>query len=206
MNKNIWNSVLGFTLIELLIALTILMVLLSGVYLGFRGGMIVWKRDQDSFNLRYVTRIAFKNIEQNIRSTYFDKDNPETLFMGSEKSLTFIFVGKDGFIWQGNYYLTAEMSLEKSSLYFESSRIWHDNILDTKQMLMLERINEFKFKYYDGEQEQWIDTWQDDQYLPRAIKILITIEDKSVNNKMVSFEKIIFIPAADIINTSDLKK
>lgn len=203
--KKNYNFAIGFTLIELLVGMSIFCVLMSSIYVGFRGGMLVWKRDKESLDKRYVTSIAFKNIGRNIRSTIFDAKNPELEFKGTDKNLSFCFIGKDGFIWQGNYQLAHGISGNKNSLYCKTAKIWHKQVVREEAFAVLDGISSFKFGYFDDRTKSWQEEWQDKQKLPAAVKITLNIEDSLPQNSVLNFEKIIYLPLAENLDTARLK-
>ncbi len=167
----------GFTLIEIIIAMTIMSIITLVVGSVFRLGVNAWDKGQVETGETQKLRILSGILSQQIKSAYPYKmmvdEERKTIFKGEADSLMFVTTLAEssyaGFKWVRYYY-------EDGVLYYKEGMLpdkeLHNKVSVDEEVLDPE-IGEVTFSYYLSSEDEWLDSWEDDEGFPDAIRVRI---------------------------------
>ena len=182
----------GFTLVELLLAVTLLSILLSLAYGGFRASTRATDRGQDileeSSRLRLAHQFVHRQLNQMLPISFSDPetDDQAVVFEGSPDTIRFVgpmpgYLGFGGPQVQELRFIPVEngqgLVLSHALLQgFEES-----NLEDGAPILLIDGVEsaEFSFQGRDeqGEPSSWLTTWTETSILPVAVSLHIQFSE-----------------------------
>lgn len=183
----------GFTLIELLVSLTILSVLMTLLFSGFRFTQKVEQRIDDG--LLKVSDVAMaqafirKSIEQTEAISYRNERGEIVhAFYGDEKEVRFIApLGRSGSkagLHRVSLRFVDDNGVNKLIADIRRYQLWSDWESDDDQdsVVLIEGFDGEGFEYSDANPGglMWRSTWRDQEKLPSAIRVKLYYADKGV--------------------------
>jgi general secretion pathway protein J len=169
----------GFTLLELLIAITVLSLIVvivgSGIRLGFRAADAGEKKIESLERLRRSVAIIDAQIQSAIPLTFADQGERRTFFRGDKQGLRFV---TNYSIWGGqtgdvvvNYRVGPDPQ-GRQTLYATENVVGTAAFVETRLLTDCEVID---FTYFDrgfteGE-GKWVDQWTEEVLVPDRIKL-----------------------------------
>lgn len=178
----------GFTLVEVLIALTILSLLVTVVFMGFRVSSRCWERGRVKLDELQTIRMGLEILQRTIRAgyPYYAKDDEDTIlwFSGDEDSLTFVS-SQTSFATENGLTLIKfeirESEEEKKELMIYQAPSFtissYQEFDDDNVFALIPEIGKISFSYYGSKEEteeegKWYDKWagRDEKKLPQAVK------------------------------------
>ena len=185
MNKRYHRTVLsqhGFTLLELVLAVSLLGMLLVGLYTGFWVGVRAWdqgsQRSEQLDELRSISSFIRQQLSQTSRSVIVEDGNERRIaFTGEGQSL--IFVAPLLPHIEGGGLFFQQLSLKGSDLelsWWPYRPKADGETPDVKRRVLLQGVTRFSCQYFGNpeakqEQSQWLDQWQSRVFLPQLIQI-----------------------------------
>jgi len=179
----------AFTLVELLITATIFAVVSIAVYATFNSGMTVWRRAKDTNAQDRQFLLKIEKLSRELRQSFNYND---IVFSASKNKIQFPSV-IDSDICRIIYSFD-----ENKKILFRSADKFVDILAADKKELepkfspYLTGIDNLSLSYLILDLQKKAYIWQDDwkqNYLPIAIKLSITVKDKTYATTIV-------IPAA----------
>jgi general secretion pathway protein J len=82
-----WKKNKGFTLLELLVALGILSLLLAILYKSFAAMTNTTEKVEEETEIYRMARLALSIMTDEVRSAYWNQDQPSTFFTGSDEQM-----------------------------------------------------------------------------------------------------------------------
>ncbi len=182
----------GFTLLELLIAMTLLGLLMLGLFGGLRLGARVW----EASDARSADRARIEAVQRFIR-TYLGQARPlaaadrtgdnVVAFIGRGERLDFTAVLPAHLSAGGFEHVALSLAdhddghglvLEHGPLQRrEDGRAELFQLDEAETAVLLDNLVAVEFSYYGarnrGEDAEWTDRWDDDQRLPLLVRIRI---------------------------------
>ncbi len=182
----------GFTLLELLIAMTLLGLLMLGLFGGLRLGARVWEasdaRSADRARIEAVQRFIRTYLGQARPLAAADRTGDDVVaFVGRGERLDFTAV-LPAYLSAGGFEHVAlslaegdngqGLVLEHGPLQRrEDGRAELFQLDDAENSVLLDNLVAVEFSYYGargrGEDAEWTDRWDDDQRLPLLVRIRI---------------------------------
>lgn len=194
-----WGISHAFTLVELVIASAIFSVLMSTIYLSFHTGIFGYRNIEDTMNIYQSARQILERINLDLRNS-FVYSNEKSWFSGNKNETAFLTL-VDTFS-ENNPRLTYAFV----SYRLESDKLMRlcrkdKESLNEKSKTQSEEMSSgveeliFSYGYINPltQSMEWKDSWDDPKRLPSAVKIRLTIKNKSRQN----FERTIFMPQAE---------
>ncbi len=183
-------SLTGFTFIEMMVVAVLTAIIGLGLTSTFQAGMNVWKRVSSP---RYAHRKAVLELERlfkELRSVYF---YIPLKFFGQEDRIIFVNVG-DNQIYHIQYYYS-----QKDKCMYRSRRTKQEVVRKVEPVLrkIITGVKSFSFSYegvYFTRQGPvyWKGSyWKTRWGIPRAVRVVLTLEDGS------RFEKNVLLPIAN---------
>jgi prepilin-type N-terminal cleavage/methylation domain-containing protein len=202
----------GFTLIEILIAITIFSVVALSLYSTFFSAIAVWRRSEALNRVYQEARWSLEVIANELHNAivldYTDRYPDFTAFEGSSDKISFLSLSDSG-IKQISYLLeneNSEYSLKRQETAFTDAlqNYSKEQLIETFTNLACEGGLKFSYAYSAVDSEDdvvWQDNWQDDQNLPKGIKIELALRNPSSPDAKITFNKTIFIPCGIIFDS-----
>ncbi|MBM3253643.1 MAG: hypothetical protein FJZ16_05285 [Candidatus Omnitrophica bacterium] len=186
----------AFTLVELLITSLIFVVVILTIYSAFRTGIFGYRNIEGTINVYQTARLILERINLDLRNS-FNYSEDETKFMGDENNLSFLSLvdtfSEDKIIQE---YAFISYNLKGDKLM----RLCRKNqeALNDKSRIepeeMASNIEGITLRYghigTSQQQIEWKDIWNDTKASPIAIKVKLTLRDKTRRE----FERMIFLP------------
>lgn len=193
----------GFTLLEVMLAMTLLSLMVVLLFTSLKIGAESWQKGEHKIaevNEKAVVYQFFKRHLPTIKplwDDFSDQDSRIFSFQGKKDSLQFVSAfpasaNRKGLQLFKITYDRSETGTLKVSLnpFYPSS---DDQQWQTENVTLLENVENFKLQYFDKQEidsGDWLDNWQDNEYLPSLIKIKITLADHSNWPEMVFAPKL----------------
>ena len=186
----------GFTLLELLVALTVFAIMSVAAYGGLRNVLFTRAAVEEQSRRLAAVQLAVFRLEQDIeqavpRGIRDEYGEPQAALLGGELNddrLTLTRAGWDNPLGQ------PRANVQRVAYRLRDGRLWrlHWDVLDRgglvepRETLLLERVREFRARFL--EEKDWRDDWpppagdetdkkRDPDSLPRAVEIVLTLED-----------------------------
>lgn len=176
----------GFTLLEILIALfifTILSTILVGALRNMMDAQTATEHKAERLrHLQFALLMISRDVEQAIdRPVYAADGKEEQSFIGASKSFTFTHAG-----YANLTGVLTHSTLQRTGYYWDNGALWRKSwgVLDQAPQTqahvrdLLEDVSEAHFQYLDKDNkfhDDWPVEGQDEQQLPRAVRIYLTI-------------------------------
>jgi len=202
----------AFTFIEILIALTIFSIIALSLYSTFFSATSVWKRSADENRLYQEARWSLETIAKELRNAiildYRKSYSDFSVFEGNSNSISFLCVTEDG-IKKVSYFLEEDgpdVLLKRQEIaLIDAFQVWEPEVaVEIFSSLVSQGGLKFKYAYISVEAEEeigWQDTWQDNQSLPKGVKIELILKNPRSQEIKIIFNKTVFIPRGVIFET-----
>jgi prepilin-type N-terminal cleavage/methylation domain-containing protein len=199
------TSQLGFTLLELLVAVSIMALMLAILYQTFGATIRATETANEESDIYQMAHLGFSIMTDELQSTFWSKDRPDTFFVGSADSLRFTALSRHryGEGVQGSelaalhYYLEvarADPGEEPRLTLFheEETNLFSLSSASLQRTELVEMVHEFSLGYLV--RKSWIDSWDAGERgkLPEAVDIRLTLKDR--NDREHAFSTRIQIP------------
>jgi len=182
-NKKITHAIFsksGFTILELIVSITILTLVALVIGQGFRIGVNAWEKGEAETVETQKLRILSGMLTQQLKSFYLyrtklDDENTNTvLFKGEEDSIFFVTTLADnsfgGLKW-------VRYSFKEGVLYYKEGLLPDKEIMDNiegDEEVLDSDIEEVTFEYYAGHEDDWNESWDDEESIPKAISVKLS--------------------------------
>lgn len=198
----------GFTLIELILALTIFSVLGTAVYSSFSMGIEMWKRGEYQQRAYQDIRIFLETFSKDLHNATELADVP---FLGESGDLEFAVTLRQE-DESGNIVLTfgvvryhVEEDKDSIKLYRKESPFPGEADDEERDFKIVGDVKKISLQYYGYEVEEeeeegkeaptyaWYEKWDSYGYLPKAVWIRMTVQDKSRYGRIIDISRKIMI-------------
>ena len=182
-NRKISDTLLsktGFTILELIISITILTLVALIIGQGFRIGANSWDKGEAETVETQKLRILSGMLTQQLKSFYLyntklDNDVKESiLFKGESDSIFFVTTLADrsygGLKW-------VRYSYKEGILYYKEGLLPDKDIMDKiegDEEVLDPEIGEVVFEYYVSKEDEWKDSWDDDDSIPDSVRVKLS--------------------------------
>jgi type II secretion system protein J len=170
----------GFTILELIVSITILTLVALIIGQSFRIGVNSWEKGESETSETQKLRILSGMMTQQLKSFYNytteleDRNSKAVLFKGEKDSILFVTTLTDdsygGLKW-------VRYSFKDGVLYYKEGILPDkkvmDNITGDEEVLDAD-AGEVLFEYYNGQDDEWTDSWDDDESAPEAVRVKIS--------------------------------
>lgn len=173
-NRRINTTSRGFTLVEIMIAISLLAMMSTIIYVALR---VTFRARSDAYRLQTVYHQAEVSMDRMRRSLamaflskHIDEDRSrETKFIGKNTSVLFTYLGhmrmepeaKESDQGAVEFYLANDKETNERALFMREKPLIDDDIEDGGKILKLaERVKSLRFEYYDAKEEEWEDEWK----------------------------------------------
>lgn len=163
----------GFTLIELLMAITILAIVLSGVYRVFAMGNMVHERGSDVLDAQAQLQTAMTRLSQDFRNAVTFSTHP---FEGKQDFVSFTSLQvapAQGHALPGVSQVTYEQSRDGVV-----RRVWSlaSHSLSGNVLLPSPWRMSIQYLVHDEDGDQWLGEWDNQGPMPLAVKVRLSGE------------------------------
>lgn len=186
----------GFTLLELLISLSILAVLMAGLFFSLGTTGSYSRRLVDRFERQYDVRLALRRLAADVEGFYLPPGEKNPLFRGEHSSepgasgrLEFLAFlppweedEKTGDLALVGYSLQPDPG-GRGNLLVRHSRPWAllNSEAKPRQAVVLEGVREFRLRFLDGdgrESEKWPPAAPSERehLVPAAVRVILLLE------------------------------
>lgn len=183
----------AFTFIEVLVVLTIFSVIILAVYGVSRGALELYRRSRD-FDLKErkivlsLERLA-SDLRRAIPLDRLDSDLlDEWHFEGKSKELSFVAFDKNGlcrfsYLFVGDEDTSLKLRLMQRYVTEEDIQLERD-LADGIKRGSLNKL--FQYLRYDslGDSYEWVDAWDEEEGLPKAVKVEVSYEEQIFTKKI----------------------
>ena len=182
-DKKISNTILsktGFTILELLVSLTILTFIALIIGQGFRIGVNSWEKGEAETIATQKLRILSGMLTQQLKSFYHYRTKLEgevkesILFKGENDSIFFVTTFADnsygGLKW-------VRYSYKEGVLYYREGLLPDKDVMDNiegDEEVLDSDMEEVTFEYYAGNEDEWKDSWDDEDSIPDSVRIKLS--------------------------------
>ena len=186
----------GFTLLELLIAMTLLGLLMLGLFGGLRLGARVWEagdtRSVDRARVEAVQRFVRTYLGQARPLAGADRTGDDTIaFIGRRDRLDFATVLPPHLSTGGFAHAALSLAERENGygLIFEHQALQRRDdgraeltrLDEAENAVLLDNIEEIEFSYFGqrnrDEDARWTDRWDDDQGLPLLVRVRVVFPE-----------------------------
>ena len=197
----------GFTLIEIMVAMAITAVLLTILYQSFGATIRATEIVDQETDIYRMARISLSVMTEELGSTYWSANQPNTFFSGTKDSLRFTSLS-------ANQYGVGVEGPELTAIYYyleaipeESSGVLLNFLIHEEEVNLLslsseslqrselgERVEVFELSYFG--KGSWVESWDagDRKRLPQAVEIRLSI--KGSDDRIYEFFTRVAIPIA----------
>ncbi len=183
MNRHISGtitSIKGFTILELIVSITILTLVALIIGQGFRIGVNSWDKGEAETVETQKLRILSGMLTQQLKSFYLyrteleDDVEESILFKGEKDSILFVTTLADssygGLKW-------VRYSYKDGILFYKEGRLPDKDVMEHiegDEEVLDADIEEVVFEYYGSEEDDWSDTWDNEDALPDSVSIKLS--------------------------------
>ena len=186
------TSQYGFTLLELLVALGIMVLVLSILYQTFGATILAIEIVEEQSDIYQMAHLGFSIMTEELQSTFWSKDRPDTFFVGSSNSLRFTALSRHRYgegvegpeLAALHYYLKVARALpgEEPRLTLFHDEETNPLSLSSESLQrteLVEMVQELSLSYLV--RKSWIDSWDAGERgkLPRAVEIRLILKDRN---------------------------
>ena len=177
----------ALTLVEVLVASAIFSVLSLSLYLLLRSGISIREKIELQQTTLQNTYITCERSSHEVRNAV-NFNNDDSGFEGSEKSFKFYTLLFD---YACDYPKISHItySFKDHILEKEVRKPFKENPI--RAVPYITNIAKVSFEYFDSQVGAWEMTWEEKNYLPRGVRINLTIQDE--RGRTTSINKHIFI-------------
>jgi general secretion pathway protein J len=182
-NRKIPDTILsktGFTILELIVSITILTLVALIIGQGFRIGVNSWDKGEAETVETQKLRILSGMLSQQLKSFYqyrtkLDDDVEESiLFKGEKDSILFVTTLADssygGLKW-------VRYSYNEGGFYYKEGLLPDKEVMDKiegDEEVLDSDIEDVAFEYYGGHEDEWTDSWDDEDSLPVSVSVKLS--------------------------------
>jgi prepilin-type N-terminal cleavage/methylation domain-containing protein len=182
-DKKISNAILsktGFTILELIVSITILTLVALIIGQGFRIGVNSWEKGEAETVETQQLRILSGMLTQQLKSFYLyrtkldDEVEESILFKGEADSILFVTTLADssygGLKW-------VSYSYEEGILYYKEGLLPDKDVMENiegNEEVLASDIEEVVFEYYVGYEDEWNDSWENEDAVPDAVRVKLS--------------------------------
>lgn len=186
----------ALTLIELVITASIFVAIMAAVYSAFHTGMFGYRHIEETIDAYQAARQALERINLDLRNS-FAYSAQDTRFAGNKNTLSFLTI-VDTFskakIMQDYAFVSYRLEGNKlMRLCRRSQEALNDKSGIGPQEMAVDAkdiIFSYGYKETDGREIKWKNSWDDREVLPLAVKVKLTLGNKTKQE----FERTIFYP------------
>ena len=213
----------GFTLLELIVAMLVLVIAMTIAFQAFSGTIRGWRRGTEVMEGLKHGEFAMDQLAQAVRSTiYFYNPRKNYAFLIEKES-------QGGYPADSLNFVTASPAFmpESSPLKYGPHRIklyidtdergdpalfslafpalanpekLEEEYDDAEPHLVSRAVQGLEVLLYDEEQEDWTtDEWEEENSVPKRIKLIVYVASENKNEDPIIFERIIEIPVAESV-------
>jgi len=170
----------GFTILELIVSITILTLVALIIGQGFRIGVKAWEKGEAETVETQQLRILSGMITQQLKSFYLyttkldDEVEKSILFEGEKDSIFFVTTLADssygGLKW-------VRYSYDEGILYYKEGLLPDKDVLDNiegDEEVLASDIEKVLFEYYVSHDDDWKDTWDNEDDVPDAVRVTLS--------------------------------
>src|ERR1035441_5356496 len=206
----------GFTLVEVLLAVTILSLVMVGVYGIWSASLKAWKRGGEATEVFQRQRVVMETLTQLAQSAVYFASAPNLYAVigvknpGLGDSVSFV-TASDGFLPPSEAndvgMRRVIISLEQDEYRRTYLAIVNQTALsvkdDSKQELQAHVISMdvsgFFVRYLDPRDGAWYDKWEDVNVIPAAMEFTVVFGQPGDQIPLVTVTRAIDLPVADFI-------
>lgn len=182
-NKKIPDAILsktGFTILELIVSITILTFIALIMGQGFRIGVNSWEKGEAETVETQKLRILSGMLTQQLKSFYLyrtkleDEDKENILFKGENDSILFVTTLADssfgGLKW-------VRYSYKEGVLYYKEGLLPDKEVMENiegDEEILDSDIEEVVFEYYFGHEDEWKESWDDEESFPESVSVKLS--------------------------------
>jgi len=182
-NKKKPNAILsktGFTILELIVSITILTLIALIMGQGFRIGVNSWEKGEAETVETQKLRILSGMLTQQLKSFYLyrtkleDEDKENILFKGENDSILFVTTLADssfgGLKW-------VRYSYKEGVLYYKEGLLPDKEVMEKiegDEEILDSDIEEVVFEYYFGNEDEWKESWDDEESFPESVSVKLS--------------------------------
>jgi general secretion pathway protein J len=182
----------GFTLLELLVALGIMALVLSILYQTFGATIQATEAVEEQSDIYQMAHLGFSIMTEELQSTFWSKDRPDTFFVGSSDSLRYTALSRHRYgegvegpeLAALRYYLEVARALPgeepRLTLFHEEETNPFSLSSETLQRTeLVEMVQELSLNYLV--RKSWVDSWDAGERgkLPKAVEIRLILKDRN---------------------------
>ena len=196
----------SFTLVELLITLSILTIIAGSIHLTFSTAISSTRKGEIDMQVYQDGRLVISRIDRELSSCLIPEsaEAEDIKFAGAKDDLKFVTISSfhDKIMSHGaklvEVYYYLESDKDSSILQREERALVGPEADEKYTCTIAEKVTDMSFCYFDG--EKWIDSWQEKEELPQAVKITLGLKP---SEKTVSFRTTISIPAGKVLTITN---
>lgn len=183
----------GFTLVELLLSITLISILLALTYTGLRAASRSTERGEDKLEIaggiRASHQFVRKQLNQMLPLAFAELDDlnaTRIVFLGDSKSIQFV-APMPGYLGSGGpqvQYLELADGDDGYVLQFRHALLQffeEDRLYDRDPIVLLDHIDAAEFEFIGWDEEglltPWMQTWDQPQSLPVAVRLFIDFNE-----------------------------
>ena len=182
-DKKLSNAILsktGFTILELIVSITILSLVALIIGQGFRIGLNAWEKGEAETVETQQLRILSGMLTQQLKSFYLyrtkldDDVEKSIIFQGEDDSILFVTTLADssfgGLKW-------VRYSFDKGVLYYKEGLLPDKDVMDNiegDEEILASDIEEVLFEYYVNHEDDWKDSWENEDSVPDAVRVKLS--------------------------------
>lgn len=202
----------GFTLLELLIAISILSMVFATCYLAFSSALNAWRRGTEYLEKQHHSDFIQEQILSALRSAAF-QDSAQFAYGFWHKDSELSGLPNDEISWvtaspaftRAPYthalhrlYLAIDRELEEPALSAKAQFHFADEreVNPSEYRVISREITGLNCRFYDADNEEWIDEWENTNSIPREVEITLYAPAANENEAALTFTRIIEIPVA----------
>ena len=189
----------GFTLIEVLIAMTLLGVMVVLLFSSMKICADSWQKGEDKITQVNDTAVVYQFFQHHVGTAKpvwndFSEDNQDFAFQGKSQELQFVSAFPASAQKSGLQLFSLNLVKEGDDQRLQVSIIpfyppakgeeWHK-----EDVTLLENVRNFSLTYFSLDETQtegsWQEDWQEQETLPRLVKIKIETEDGNYWPEMI---------------------
>jgi len=182
--------------VELLVASTICAILLVTIYSAFRIGLRSHKNIEESINIHQAARVAFGQINLDIRNAFVYKKD-DVGFLGEKNKFSFFTLVdnyRQGKIVRDYAFVTYTLEEDRLMRLYLYNQDYLENTSGMQGEEIISDIEKIVFSYgfldTNDKTLKFKESWNDKTNLPQAIKVELSLNGKIKKD----FSRTIYLP------------
>lgn len=188
----------GLTLIEMLVALTLTTLVVSATYAVMRSGTDAQRRGEALTDLLQTARVAMDRLSADLQSAVYVANEDAYTFVGTDSEeagfptdmLEFACVAANprgaetrvSDLCRVRYFVDLEERTEEEGLLRQEFPQPMAEELDPEEEELATRemgrlVVGLDAMYYDSEEQDWMESWEDREGLPPAVRVTLVLQD-----------------------------